>query len=127
MKLVQPPPTEIRRWLSNPAIPPSGLSESLNISIFRIIQESLTNALKHSSASKVSISMNKTRSNGTEQINLKIQDDGVGLDEAKIKPGLGLLGMKERVEMNGGKFELTSELNNGVSIDIVIPLVTQDN
>ena len=105
---------------------PSDLSESLKISLFRIIQESLTNALKHSSASKVSISINKTNFNGAKQINLKIQDDGVGLDKEQIMPGLGLPGMKERVEMNGGKFELTSEVNYGMSIDIVIPLLTQD-
>lgn len=105
---------------------PSDMPESLKINLFRIIQESLTNVLKHSSASKVSISMNKTKSNNMEQINLKIQDDGVGLDKEKIMPGLGLLGMKERVEMNNGTFELTSETNNGITIEIIIPTTTMD-
>ena len=103
---------------------PSDLSESLNISIFRIIQESLTNALKHSSASNVSISMNKTSSDGLEKIDLKIQDDGVGFDKERKMTGLGLPGMRERVEMNKGKFELTSETNNGITIEIVIPMNT---
>ena len=103
---------------------PSDLSESLKISLFRIIQESLTNALKHSSASNVSISMNKTSSDGLEKIDLKIQDDGVGFDKERKMIGLGLPGMRERVEMNKGKLELTSETNNGVTIEIVIPMNT---
>ena len=101
---------------------PENLSESLKISLFRIIQESLTNVLKHSSASKVSISMNKIESNGFEQIALIIQDDGVGLDKDITMSGLGLPGMKERAEMNGGHFEILSEVNEGVTINIVIPI-----
>jgi two-component system, NarL family, sensor histidine kinase UhpB len=101
---------------------PSDLSDSLNISLFRIVQESLTNALKHSSASKVFIIMDKTNSSETEYINLKIQDDGVGLDTEKITTGLGLPGMRERVEMNNGVIEFTSNVDSGFSIDISIPI-----
>lgn len=103
---------------------PTDLSESLKISLFRIIQESLTNALKHSSASEVSISMNIINTDGIESIHLKIQDDGVGLDTERAMTGLGLPGMRERVEMNGGRFELTSEINHGIMIEIVIPVIT---
>ncbi len=103
---------------------PYDLSETLKISLFRIIQESLTNALKHSSATKVSISMNKLMLDGTEKINLKIEDDGVGLDENKTMSGLGLPGMKERAEMNGGIFELTSDANNGTRIEVIVPVIT---
>lgn len=102
---------------------PSNLSESLNISLFRIIQESLTNALKHSHASQVSISMNKFIADGEEKINLTIEDDGVGLDENKTMSGLGLPGMKERIEMNGGTFELTSETGKGIKIEIIVPVI----
>lgn len=103
-------------------IPPD-LSESLKISLFRIIQESLTNALKHSHASQVSISMNKFASAGEERINLTIEDDGVGLDENKTMSGLGLPGIKERVEMNNGTFELTSEKGKGIKIEIIVPVI----
>ena len=102
-------------------IPPD-LTELLNISLFRIVQESLTNALKHSSASKVLISMNKVESSGAEYINLSIKDDGVGLNKEKLLTGLGLPGMKERVEMNHGTFELSSEPGNGLAINIIIPI-----
>lgn len=101
---------------------PSDLTELLNISLFRIVQESLTNALKHSSASKILITMNKVVSSGSENINLNIQDDGVGLNKEKLMNGLGLPGMKERVEMNHGTFELISEPNIGLTINISIPI-----
>jgi two-component system, NarL family, sensor histidine kinase UhpB len=101
---------------------PSDLTELLNISLFRIVQESLTNALKHSSASKILISMNKVNSSDLEYISLNIQDDGVGLNKDKLMTGLGLPGMKERVEMNHGTFDLISEPNNGLTINISIPI-----
>ncbi|MFT5396461.1 MAG: two-component system sensor histidine kinase UhpB [Gammaproteobacteria bacterium] len=101
---------------------PTDLTELLNISLFRIVQESLTNALKHSSASKIIITMNKVVSSGSEYISLNIQDDGVGLNKEKLMTGLGLPGMKERVEMNHGTFELISEPNNGLTINISIPI-----
>lgn len=101
---------------------PSDLSDSINISLFRIVQESLTNALKHSSASKILITMNKIDVEGIEQISLKIEDDGVGHDNEKTMTGLGLAGMKERVEMNNGKIELGNEIGSGFKIDIQIPI-----
>ncbi|MBL1142387.1 MAG: hypothetical protein HND53_10185 [Proteobacteria bacterium] len=101
---------------------PSNLSESLKISLFRIIQESLTNALKHSRANRVSISMNKIFVDRKENIGLTIEDDGIGLDENKTMSGLGLPGMKERVEMNNGTFELTSIHGKGIKIEIVVPV-----
>lgn len=101
---------------------PTDLTELLNISLFRIVQESLTNALKHSSASKIVITMNKVVSSGSEYISLNIKDDGVGLNKDKPMTGLGLPGMKERVEMNHGVFDLISEPNNGLTIKIRIPI-----
>ena len=70
---------------------PTDLSESLKINIFRITQESLTNSLKHSNASKVNVTIKKNRLNNTERINLKIEDNGIGIDKDKIIPGFGLL------------------------------------
>lgn len=105
---------------------PFDLPESIKISLFRIVQESLTNVLKHSAASNVSISMNKLNVNGVDKISLIIEDDGVGLDDSKTMSGLGLSGMKERVEMNNGTFELTSVLNQGIKIKIVVPVIIKN-
>ena len=101
---------------------PTDLSESLKINIYRIIQESLTNTLKHSNASQVTVTIKKDRLDNTERINLKIEDNGIGIDQDKIIPGFGLLGMKERVEMNGGIFEFESSTGNGVKINIFVPI-----
>ena len=101
---------------------PTDLSESLKINIYRIIQESLTNASKHSNASQVTVAIKKDRLDNTERINLKIEDNGIGIDQDKIIPGFGLLGMKERVEMNGGIFEFESSTGNGVKINIFVPI-----
>ena len=101
---------------------PTDLSESLKINIYRIIQESLTNTLKHSNASQVAVTIKNDRLDNTERINLKIKDNGIGIDQDKIIPGFGLLGMKERVEMNGGIFEFESSAGNGVKINIFVPI-----
>ena len=101
---------------------PTDLSESLKINIYRIIQESLTNTLKHSNASQATVTIKKDRLDNTERINLKIEDNGIGIDQDKIIPGFGLLGMKERVEMNGGIFEFESSVGNGVKINIFVPI-----
>jgi len=101
---------------------PANLTDALNISLFRIVQESLTNALKHSSASKILITLNAQNSSANKEISLMIQDDGVGLDQEKTVTGLGLVGMRERVEMNNGRIELSSDANSGLRIDILIPI-----
>lgn len=104
---------------------PSDLSEPLKINLFRIIQESLTNVLKHSSANKVSISMKKEMSQGVCNINLLIEDDGIGLDSGKTVMGLGLPGMKERVEMNQGKIEIKNKQDRGLRIEVNVPVKTE--
>ena len=101
---------------------PDNLSDSLKISLYRIIQESLTNVLKYSQASKVIIKIKKNTHNNIEQINLKIEDDGIGLEKDKITSGFGLLGMKERVEMHNGVFDYFSKSGNGLKIHITIPV-----
>lgn len=101
---------------------PDDLSEILKISLFRIIQECLTNVLKHSHANKVDVSMRKTVASDVENIVLIIEDDGVGFNQDITMTGMGVPGMKERVEMNSGTFEITSEANVGTKIKIIVPV-----
>jgi len=98
------------------------LSESLRISLYRIVQESLTNSLKYSKAEKVVVMIKKIIRNDVEKIYLEIYDDGVGVNKDKIKLSFGLLGIKERVEMHNGEFEFLSKLGEGFKIVIVIPM-----
>lgn len=94
------------------------LGEDININLYRIIQESLTNVIKHAQANEVYIKIVRT----PEQLSVNISDDGVGFDCASAQRGLGLLGMQERVEAINGKFKLDCDNKRGVKISIVIPL-----
>ena len=91
-----------------------------DIHLYRIIQEALTNALKHAMAKRVSVSLKKHE----KAINLVISDDGQGFpldqltNEAHI--GFGLLGIKERCEYMGAQLKITSE--QGVTIHLRIKL-----
>ncbi len=93
------------------------------ISIYRIIQESLSNILKHSEASEVKVKIAKT----DRAVSIKIQDNGKGFDvkaksETKRRGGFGLLGMSERVRMLGGTMTVESELEIGTKILITVKI-----
>jgi signal transduction histidine kinase len=92
------------------------MSRDLEISIFRIVQESLTNIHKHAGATSVAISI--TRSSGTIRVN--VEDDGKGLP-AKHSFGVGLRGMEERVRQLNGSFHVISN-SRGTSVTAVMPL-----
>ena len=101
---------------------PDNFSESLRISLYRIVQESLTNSLKYSNAERIVVIIKGIISNDIEKIYLEIYDDGIGIDKDKIKISFGLLGMKERVEMHNGDFEFFSKHGDGFKILITIPV-----
>ncbi len=101
---------------------PEDLPETIKISLFRIVQESLTNVLKHAEASEVTISLLYEKGSIKDTINLRVSDNGKGINFDQINPGLGLIGMRERVEMLDGKFEFGPDKHSGLSIDIDIPV-----
>ncbi len=91
---------------------------------FRIIQEALTNVVRHSQARHVQIMLT---CQGGELV-LLISDDGVGFDPATVDPaagrrrGLGLLGMQERVHLAGGHLEIATRPQQGTEIRVRLPL-----
>ncbi len=98
------------------------LGEEVNISIYRVIQESLTNIVKHAQATDVTVCLNRMELDRVENdpsynfgIKLLIKDNGIGFDETTPR-GLGLLGMRERVEALEGSFTIKSATNEGVEI-----------
>ncbi len=98
------------------------VDDKVAIAIFRAAQESLTNALRHAAASKISLSLHA----GEHDIELSVQDNGRGLpaipDKSREKRrGFGLRGMRERVAVMNGRFSIASEPGQGVRIDIQIP------
>jgi PAS domain S-box-containing protein len=100
------------------------LPESLNITLYRIVQEALTNIANHSRARHVKVWLR--RAPDREHLLLTVQDDGKGMDPNLPVKGLGMLGMRERVIASGGEFMSHSAPEQGVCIEIRLPLVTQD-
>lgn len=90
------------------------------IGLFRICQESLTNVARHSEAKNVWIELNCTG----EDLILSIRDDGngMGVRVAGEKKTLGLLGMKERAIMMGGRLAINSRPGKGLTLEVAIPL-----
>jgi len=98
----------------------SGLGDRLNITIFRVVQEALTNVAKHAKAKVVSIRLERSEERHSE-VCLEIGDDGGGYDLAAASQGMGLLGMRERVIAAGGSFDITSRSGQGVHIRVRLP------
>jgi PAS domain S-box-containing protein len=95
------------------------LDELTATAIFRIVQESLTNVARHAQASQVEIIV--TRTNG--ELCFEVRDNGTGFDENAVADGksFGLVGMRERVAMMNGTFELYSEPGRGTRIRVCVP------
>lgn len=95
------------------------LPDSIQTTIYRVIQESLSNAWKHSGTDVVRIRIDKI--NGDLQ--LEVRDFGCGFDVGPArKRGFGLLGMTERVRLLGGECSIQSELEQGTCISVRLPL-----
>ncbi|MDQ7090216.1 MAG: sensor histidine kinase [Methylococcales bacterium] len=96
------------------------IDPSIVIHVFRVIQESLTNIIRHANANQVTIHLNITPSPNT--LHLLITDDGQGCNLTHIHSGFGLLGMEERIKLLGGDFKIDSEIHKGMKIIAQIPL-----
>jgi signal transduction histidine kinase len=89
------------------------------LNIFRIVQEALTNAIKHSKAKHIEISSaKKIDSQGTSVLSLEVRDDGTGLPEHIQGEGLGLRIMQNRAAMADAKLSLESD-DEGTTVQIV--------
>lgn len=89
------------------------------ISIYRIVQESLNNIVKHSGARHAWIVV--SRSEGA--VTISIRDDGSGfVSDQELKPGFGMMGMAERVNLLGGKFDVETERGQGTRLTATLPL-----
>jgi PAS domain S-box-containing protein len=95
------------------------LNNDLSITLFRIIQEALTNVARHSKANEVNILMNLMGSN----LIVEIKDNGIGFNINKIQnKTFGLLGMRERMSLINAEFSIESLINNGTKISANIPI-----
>ena len=99
----------------------AGLSDALTITLYRLVQEGLTNVSKFARASRVEVFMVRAPREAQErqdarlidEIVVTMADDGPGTDLEKPRGGLGLIGMRERVEALGGEFHVASKPEGG--------------
>ncbi|MCH8011703.1 MAG: PAS domain S-box protein [Candidatus Marinimicrobia bacterium] len=98
----------------------SGLNKEKQVTLFRILQEALTNISRHAGATNVKVTLKRSQ----EMMSLTVQDDGQGFKPSKVDSikSLGLLGMHERAYSVGGELVLSSQPDVGTKITASIPL-----
>ncbi len=99
------------------------LPPAIEIGLYRVVQESLTNVTKHSRARNVRIELRRKG----ERILCTVQDDGVGFDPETVlsrngKKGLGLIGIQERLNVLKGTLHIKSQSGRGSELSITVPL-----
>jgi two-component system, NarL family, sensor histidine kinase UhpB len=97
------------------------LDKTITIHVFRVIQECLTNVIRHARAHQVRIDLERLERQPSI-LHLKVQDDGQGCDLKSITHGFGLRGMQERIKSLDGELIITSAPNAGMTITARIPL-----
>ena len=114
-------PTQVTVEIIGEPIP---LSPELELGLYRLAQEALSNVRRHARAGHASIKLIY----GVDRVRLQVTDDGVGFAapdtpaELVKSGGLGLIGMHERARLFGGRATITSEPGQGTAVSIIIPL-----
>ncbi|WP_417499756.1 LapD/MoxY N-terminal periplasmic domain-containing protein [Methylophaga sp.] len=93
------------------------LPDTLQVTIYRLVQECTTNCVRHAHASHVKVEVRRE----AETIKVAVTDDGKGLDANLVK-GFGLIGMRERVSALGGRIAFDTEEGRGLQVRVLIPL-----
>lgn len=93
------------------------LSEEIQVTVYRMIQELLKNSIAHSNGTKIEINVTKFE----HELNLVIEDNGAGFDTSKKKLGIGLRNLEARTKALGGKLIIDSVIGRGSAFNITIP------
>ena len=101
------------------------LDRERSTAFFRICQEALTNIVRHAQATRVAVSLKKTR----HRVVLQISDNGVGIEESQILDprAFGLIGMRERAGFFGGEVKISGVPGKGTSVVVSIPLPRRED
>ena len=99
---------------------PRDLDRGIAICLYRVVQESLRNVLKHSKAAHARVHL----ASSSDEIRLQIADDGIGFDRAAVRQagGLGLASVEERLRLVGGTLAIVSAPGNGTQVSATVPL-----
>ena len=96
------------------------LPSILENALYRIAQEALTNACKHSKSKKVTVTMTQEG----QEVRLEVQDWGIGFDPESVEKGhFGLEGIRQRVRLLGGRLIIESTPDSGTVVQVVVPIV----
>jgi two-component system sensor histidine kinase UhpB len=96
----------------------SRISNELAISAYRIVQEALSNIMKHAHAGFARVSLALS----ADALHIEVVDDGEGFDPALALDGIGIIGMRERVFAVGGSIHVQSRPGEGTLVAITLPL-----
>lgn len=106
-----------------------GLGEEINITLYRVVQESLTNVIRHAAASRVEVRLTRARNAaGADEVCVVVGDDGRGVEQQQLhaRQRFGLLGIRERVESLGGRLTLDSRPGQGFRLSACLPVPVPD-
>ena len=100
------------------------LSPAQSVALFRIFQEALTNITRHAQAQHVTVKLESVN----DTVTLQVRDDGRGIQDGEIAGtrSLGLLGMRERVTLLGGLFDIRGRPGEGTTVTVRIPVRTPE-
>lgn len=96
---------------------------ALAITAYRLMQECVSNVVKHAQAKEVLVMAKVKSDEDSPVLKLTVIDDGIGFDPESVQEGIGLIGMKERVYAFGGSLQLKTAGGAGTQIDIRLPLI----
>ena len=102
---------------------PQRLPGEVELTVFRVVQEAINNAIRHATASRIDVMLRLQ----PQRIELLVRDDGSGFDAHNCKPdeGVGLAAMRERVMLAGGALEISAQAGAGTAISARIPMTRE--
>jgi len=92
------------------------LNSTAELAVYRVMQELVTNSLRHSEADTLTLSVQ----NNTQHILIRYTDNGTGMDESTMKSGLGIMNMRSRIEAVNGSIQFESNKENGTKTTIIL-------
>lgn len=102
-----------------------GLGETINITVYRIVQECLTNIVRHAAATRARVTVSRVTDEACgDALKVSVSDNGKGMqDESREPARFGLMGMRERVQGLAGEFRIETQPGQGVTVVALLPIV----
>lgn len=99
------------------------LQFELQRNLYRVVQELISNSIKHSNCTAIKINFKRT----SESLQISYSDNGNGFNASKVKKGLGLKSINNRVYFYGGSININTSLKEGVKFEIILPVILHEN